>query len=114
MQNAIDTTPAAPAASQAPDQAGGRWTLIQALRREADHHLEVIAFRIGPDSRLHRRCRDVWGDWEREALTSIMHGDFANAEVLLDRGVHALRHALDLAQKDRLTEDDLLALIAAA
>ncbi len=114
MHHAIDATPTTPPAPQSTGQAGDRWTLIQALRLEADHQLEVIAFRVGSDSRLHRRCREVWGDWEREALTSIMHGDFANAEVLLDRGVHALRHALDLAQKDRLTEDDLLALIAAA
>lgn len=111
MPLSIDSSPSAP---PGPLPAENRWALIQSLRRAADYHLEVIATRIGKESRLHRRCREVWCGWEGEALNSILHGDFANAEVLLDRGVHALSHALDLAAKDRLTEDDLLALIAAA
>jgi hypothetical protein len=88
--------------------------MIQSLRQSADLHLAVIASRSGPDSRVLRRCREVWGDWEREALISILHRDYANAEVLLDRGVHSLRHALDVVQKDRLSEEEMLSLIAAA
>jgi len=94
--------------------AQGRWTQIQALRQAADRQLAVIATRAGPNSRLARRCRDLWGDWEREALVSVLHQDHANAEVILDRGVHALRHALALVHEDRLSEDELLSLIAVA
>jgi len=93
---------------------GGHWAVIQSLRQSADRHLAVIAARAGRDSRVLRCCREVWGDWEREALISILHRDYANAEVLLDRGVHSLRHALEVVEKDRLTEDEMVSLIAAA
>lgn len=94
--------------------ADGRWTQIQALRQAADQQLAVIASRAGQDSRLMRRCRELWGDWEREALVSVLHQDHANAEVILDRGVHALRYALALVHEDGLSEDELLSLIAVA
>jgi hypothetical protein len=97
-----------------PGVTGGRWAVIQSLRQSADRHLAVIATRTGRASRLHDRCREVWGDWEREALVSILNRDYANAEVLLDRGVHSLRHALEVVQKERLTEDEMVKLIAAA
>jgi hypothetical protein len=92
----------------------GRWTLIQSLRQAAVHQLAEIASQVGADSRLLMRCREVWSDWEREALISILHHDYTNAEVMLDRGVHSLRHALQLVHKDRLSEEELLSLIAAA
>jgi hypothetical protein len=95
-------------------QVESRWSAIQALRQEADRQLALIAADTGEHSRLHRLCREVWGGWEREALISILHHDHANAVVMLDRGVHALRHALDLVHKDRLSEDELVSLIAAA
>ncbi len=95
-------------------QLESRWTLIQSLRRSADQQLAAIAADIGQDSRLLGHCRQVWGHWEREALISILHRDYANAEVMLDRGVHVLRHALDLLHQDRLTEEELKNLIAAA
>jgi len=90
------------------------WLPIERLRQSADAQLAVIAAAVGEDSRLHRRCREVWGSWEREALVSILNRDFANAEVMLDRGVHALRHALELVRENRLSEDDLESLIAAS
>jgi hypothetical protein len=96
------------------DQVVTRWSGIQALRRSADLHLAVIATDAGTDSRLHHHCREVWATWEREALVSILHRDYANAEVMLDRGVHTLRHALDLLRTDRLSEEDVASLIAAA
>lgn len=101
-----------PPASDTPVR--GRWTLIQSLRQEAEQQLANIAAEVGQDSRLHLRCREVWGNWEREALISILHHDYANAEVMLDRGVHALRHALQLVHQDRLSEEELVSLIAAA
>jgi len=111
MAPSLDPSRPSPAAPLPP---GSRWAAIQALRQAADRHLAVIAARSGRESRLLHRCREVWGNWEREALISILHRDYANAEVLLDRGVHALRHALEVVQKDRLTEDEMLSLIAAA
>lgn len=93
--------------------AHGHWAQIQALRQAAHQQLAVIASRAGPDSRLERRCRELWGEWEREALVSVLHQDHANAEVILDRGVHALRHALELVH-ERLSEDELLSLLAVA
>jgi hypothetical protein len=104
--------PTIPPAPRAP--VPSRWTLIQSLREEAGHQLDHIAAEVGEDSRLLLRCREVWGNWEREALISILHHDYANAEVMLDRGVHALRHALQLVHKDRLSEEELVSLIAAA
>ena len=101
-----------PPSSQTP--ALGRWTLIQSLRQAADRQLADIAAEVGEDSRLLLRCREVWGNWEREALVSILHDDYANAEVMLDRGVHALRHTLQLVHQDRLSEEELMSLIAAA
>jgi hypothetical protein len=91
-----------------------RWARIQVLRQAADQKLAVIASRSGPDSRLARRCRDLWGDWEREALVSVLHQDHSRAEVLLDRGVEALYHAHDLVQQGALSEDELLSLLAVA
>jgi hypothetical protein len=91
-----------------------RWTLIQALRLSAAQELAVIADEVGQDSTLLERCRQAWSGWERQALISILHRDLANAEVILDRGVHALHHALDLIRTDRLSEEDLSKLIAAA
>jgi hypothetical protein len=90
------------------------WLPIDRLRQSADAQLAVIAAAVGVDSRLHRHCREVWGSWEREALVSILNRDFANAEVILDRGVHALVHALELVRENRLSEDDLVSLIAGA
>ncbi len=105
-------TPALPTSSSTPVH--GRWTLVQSLRQAADQQLANIAAEVGEDSRLLLRCREVWGNWEREALISILHQDFANAEVMLDRGVHALRHALQLVHQDQLSEEELVSLIAAA
>jgi hypothetical protein len=94
--------------------AQGHWTRIQVLRQAADRQLAVIATRAGPDSRLARRCRDLWGDWEREALISVLHQDHRKAEVILDRGVEALYHAQDLVQQGVLSEDEVLSLLAVA
>lgn len=91
-----------------------RWIPIQALRQSAYRQLGDIAAAVGRDSRLARRCREAWAGWEREAVVSILHGDFANAEVVLDRGVHALSHALELVRTDRLSEDEVVSLITAA
>jgi hypothetical protein len=59
-------------------------------------------------------CHQAWGGWEREALISILHRDYASAELALDRGVHSLRHALQLVQQARLSEDVILSLVEAA
>jgi hypothetical protein len=106
-------TPPRPAAPLA-DHIDDTWLRIESLRLAADRQLEVIAAATGQGSRLHRRCRDVWGDWEREALISILNRDHANAEVMLDRGLHVLRHALDLVREGQLSEEDVVILIAAA
>jgi hypothetical protein len=106
-------TPARPT-FQYSAQIESRWTPIQSLRQSAERHLAVIAADAGVDSRLHRHCCEVWASWEREALISILHRDYANAEAMLDRGVHVLGHALTLRCKDRLSEDDVVSLIAAA
>jgi hypothetical protein len=106
-------TPSRPAARLA-DPIDDLWLRIESLRLAADRQLEVIAAATGQDSRLYRRCREVWGDWEREALISILNRDHANAEVMLDRGLHVLRHALDLVREGQLSEEDVVILIAAA
>jgi hypothetical protein len=92
----------------------GRWTSIQALRQAAHRELVTIAAELGDDSPLLARCREVWGNWEREALISTLHQDYDNAEVMLDRGVHSLQHALQLVREDHLSQDELMSLIASA
>ena len=59
-----------PPSSHTPVQ--GRWTLIQSLRQAAERQLVDIAAEVGEDSRLLLRCREVWGNWEREALISVV------------------------------------------
>jgi hypothetical protein len=108
---------ARPASRPAPLTLGtaqARWTRIQALRHSAERHLAVMAVQTGTASRLLQACHEVWSGWEREALISILHRDYDNAELALDRGVHSLRHALDMVQKARLSEDVILSLLAAA
>jgi hypothetical protein len=94
--------------------AQGRWTVVQSLRQQAERELAVIAGETGPGSSLLDRCQDAWESWERQAVISILHHDVANAEVILDRGVHVLRQALDLVRKDRLSEDDAATLVTAS
>jgi hypothetical protein len=92
----------------------GRLSLIQALRQEARLELAIIAGEAGQHSTLLDRCREAWSTWERQAIISILHEDFANAEVILDRGLHALRQVLELVRTDRFSEDEVASLIAAA
>jgi hypothetical protein len=92
----------------------GKLSHFQSLRLEARLELAIIAEEAGEGSTLLDRCRDAWNGWEREAIISVLNGDYANAEVILDRGVHALRQVLTLVRVDRLSEDDLISLIAAA
>jgi hypothetical protein len=92
----------------------GRMLPIQALRQEARIELETIASEVGLDSTLMGRCRDAWNAWERQAIISILHDDYANAEVILDRAVHALRQVLPMVGTDRLSEEEVAQLIAAA
>jgi hypothetical protein len=91
----------------------GQLTLIQSLRHDARLELAIIADEAGQGSTLMVRCREAWNNWEREAIISVLHGDYPNAEVILDRGVHALRQVLTLTRIDHLSEDDLVSLIAA-
>jgi hypothetical protein len=92
----------------------GRLALIKALRLEARLELEVIARQAGQHSTLLVRCREAWNTWERQAIISVLHEDVANAEVILDRGLHALRQVLVLVRTDRLSEEEVASLIVAA
>jgi hypothetical protein len=88
--------------------------LIQTLRQEARIEMETIADELGRDSTMLGHCREAWNTWERHAIISILHDDYANAEVILERGVHALRLVLPLVRSDRLSEEEVARLIAAA
>jgi hypothetical protein len=92
----------------------GRLHRFQSLRMDARLELAIIAEEAGQGSTLLGRCRDAWNGWEREAIISVLHRDYSNAEVILDRGVHALRQVLTLTRVDLLSEDELISLIAAA
>jgi hypothetical protein len=88
--------------------------LIQTLRQHARIELATIADEVGLESTLLGRCREAWNAWERHAIISILHDDYANAEVILERGVHALRQVLPMVRTDRLSEEEVARLIAAA
>jgi hypothetical protein len=91
-----------------------RMVMVQSLRHQARIELETIAGQSGFDSTLLGRCREAWNAWERQAIISILYDDYANAEVILDRGVHALRQVLPMVGTDRLSAEEVAQLIAAA
>jgi hypothetical protein len=91
-----------------------RWSRIQSLREAGGRLVTILEMQSSPGSRLPPACREAWSGWEHEALTAITHRDYERAELALDRGVHALRHALDLVRQARLSEDVILSLLAAA
>lgn len=86
---------------------------LAALRRSARRELALVAEVSGRGSPLHLRCLEAWRLREADASASILHGDVANAEVILDRGVHALGHALQASGRERIPVDELFALMVA-
>ena len=86
---------------------------LAALRRSARRELDRVAEVMGRDSALLSRCREAWRLREADASASVLHGDTANAVVILERGVHALRHALDAAGREHLPVDEVYALMVA-
>lgn len=85
---------------------------IEALRRSAARELRLIKAVVGPADPLYLGCLEVWRLREGAAATSIEFGDLANAEVILDRGLHALRHALTASRRERIPAAELIALMA--
>lgn len=86
---------------------------LAALRRRARRELDHIAEVCGRDSELLARCREAWRRREADASTSILCGDVANALEILDRGVHALQHAVEASRRERIPMDELFALLVA-
>jgi hypothetical protein len=86
---------------------------MAALRRSARRELDVIAEVTGRDSALLGRCREAWRRREADASASLLCGDPANAVAILDRGVHALQHALEASRRERIPVDELFALMMA-
>jgi len=86
---------------------------MAALRRSARRELDVIAEVMGRDSELLGRCREAWRRREADASASLLCGDAANAVAVLDRGVHALHHALEASRRERIPVDELFALMVA-
>jgi len=94
------------------DPEHARWAGVNQARQAAAKHLSVIARAAGKDSALYHRCQEVWYARERDALLSILYRDFANAEVILDHGVHALGQALQVAERKELSLDELSSLMS--
>ena len=90
-----------------------RWDRVRELRHAGERQLAVIASEVGHDAPLLRHCREAWGRWHREAAVSLVHRDLQNAEVMLDRGLHVLRCALELVRADRLTPEEVEKLLVA-
>lgn len=87
---------------------------IATLRAQGMGRLQEIAEEMGADSRLYRRCRELWLEREAWADVSVTSGDPENAITLLELGLHALRHGPDLLKKDGLSLDDAVRLLGAA
>jgi hypothetical protein len=83
------------------------------LRQSARRELDAIAEVAGRDSALLSRCREAWRLREAGASASLLCGDVANAVTILDRGVHALHHALEASRRERIPVDELFALMVA-
>ncbi len=86
---------------------------LESTRERASRRLSQIAEESGQDSSLYRRCRELWHRREEDAFASIFHGDFDNARVILERGLHALTHGPDVLKKDGLALEDALRLMEA-
>ena len=86
---------------------------IDALRRRAASELEEIAGVVGVDSPLYLRCLEAWRRREAAAAVSIWHQDLANAEIILDRGVHSLGLAMEAWRGEQIPVEELFALMAA-
>jgi hypothetical protein len=86
---------------------------ISEARATGAAKLASIAGEHGRESPFWRACRDMWHKWEGEALTSLLYGDLANAEVLLSRGLDILTHAPRLVTDGELPLEDAALLLAA-
>ena len=87
------------------------WERIDEQRVLAAKLLRAIEAEFGPE--LHLLCRAVWARALADAHVSILHGDRDNAERLLDRSLHALQQAPELARRRELGFEDLEKLMRA-
>jgi len=87
---------------------------IARLRADGARHLEAIAQEGGADSVLYRCCREVWFERESGADQSVVAGDWRNAIVLLQLGLHVLIHGPDVLRRDGLRLADAVSLLRAA
>ncbi len=90
-----------------------QWTGISEAREAAAKSLASLAGEYGRDSQLWRLCEDLWRSREAEALTSLLYGDFRNAEVILKRGLDILTHAPALVRNGELPLEEAALLLAA-
>jgi hypothetical protein len=88
------------------------WSRIDAQRDEAMRRLRAMEGEFGPDG-IHLACKAVWARALAAAHLSILHGDRENAERLLDRALHVLAGAPELARRKELGPDDLEKLLLA-
>lgn len=90
-----------------------RWERIDRLRQEARQRLAAVESEAGRHSAFYRQCDAVWQRAEADAVLSLFYGDFENAAVQLDRALHVLTTAPEVARRAELGGTDLGALMRA-
>lgn len=90
-----------------------RWERIDGLRQEARRRLAALESESGRQSAFYRQCEVVWERAEADAVLSLFYGDFENAAILLDRALHVLTTAPEVARRAELGGTDLGALMRA-
>jgi hypothetical protein len=93
---------------------GNQLEILDEIRADASRALEAIARSHGRDSVFHSRCRMIWTRREKEALASLVHGDFENAAVILENGLEALARGPEALRRAELSVNDVLQLMEAA
>ncbi len=86
---------------------------LHRLQAEATQRLSEIAAEAGKGSPFYRHCEELWRTRMEAALVSAFHGDFRNANVILQRAVDSLTLGPDTL-RDGLPLEDVLKLMEAA
>ncbi len=87
---------------------------LDEIRERAARRLEGIAEKHGRASDLYRKCQSLWDKREEDAFASLVHGDFENAAVVLERGLNALVYGPEALKKGQLALNDVVQLMGAS
>jgi len=86
---------------------------LERIRADAAKELKIIAAESGKGSPFYRHCEELWRTRTEAALVSAFHGDFENANTILQRALDSLTLGPDTL-RDGLPLEDVMKLMEAA